>query len=283
MKYVKRERQKGYELEIVIYPAPAIENHTKKGKRQRATGPEQQKNNDKYAAWKLQGLIMANFAPGIDQFVTLTHPDKTPEADARRKLGNALKFFRGWCRKHNRKFRYIEITEKQGQWHHHLIMSYIPEEVIRDYWARVSKRVTISTLDPDNGYFDLVNYLLNSEKPSKDPNAPPAQKANAKRPRKKNEKRWSCSHGLLEPEDNIRILERMPKKKPRAPKGYRLDENSIQVVTDQWGTRMTCRCVWVGQGLPTAYEKTRARAIQERILAKASTKPPPRKTVRKKE
>lgn len=281
MNYVKRTYPMGYRLGMIYYPAPAIENHTKKSKRKFSTSEEQRKRNVKYSFWKLQGLIMANFVPGQDLFVTLTCADKTKEEDAKKAISNTLRNLRNYCKRQGEKFEYIVIPEKQGNWHFHLITSNVPLSIIKKYWDKYGKKISISPLDSTNGYFDLVNYLLAEEKPSKDPNAAPDKKANAKRQPKKNEKKWYHSRGLAEPEDNIRILQQMPKKKPRPPKGYRVDESSIQIITDNWGTRMYCECVWIGRGIPAPYLKVQADARKRRKIQPEAKSP--RKTKQKKE
>lgn len=248
---------------ITIYPAPALGNHSKKSPRRKSTSEEQKKRNDKYSMWRLQALIYTNFVAGKDLFTTFTCPDKTNEADAKKMIANAIKYFRNYCKLQGYKFKYIMIPEKQGQWHFHLIMSYIPYEVIWDYWKRYSKKLDFRPLDDSQGYFDTATYLLTEEKYSFDDSGNPINK---KKKRKKNEKRWTCSHGLLEAEDSYSILEKMPKEKPRAPKGYRIDESSIKKTTDTWGTYMTCECVWIGgknlsEGMPRAYERLQKKAI----------------------
>lgn len=129
--------------------------------------------------------------------------------------------------------KYILTTEKQGQWHHHLIMSAMPMEKVFELWGSNGKRRTISTLDRSQQYKDLARYFVTEEKPSQ--NDPTIE--NTKPPRKKNAHRWSSSRNLKKP------LETPPKeikrdsilhKKPVAPRGYRLLPEWT-IGCDAWG------------------------------------------------
>ena len=269
MQYVKRTSYRGYLADTVIYPAPAIGNSTKKKPRALPLTEKQKAANRKWSAAHLQGLIMANFVPYKDLFATFTHPAGTKEEDARKAADNLLDNLRGWCSRHGQKLRYIKITEKQGQWHHHLILSYIPPEVLRKYWEKYSKRVTVSTLDDSQGYFDLVNYLLAEEKESR-----AGTGKNALRPRRKHEKGWTCSQGLLQPPEAVRVLENPPRKKPTAPAGYQVIEGSRQEYDTRMGRVVTYTSQWIGGGVPKVYQRAQKRLTKrlEKSLAKRKNK-----------
>lgn len=254
MQYVKRTSYIGFQAHTVIYPAPAIGNSTKKKPRALPLTEKQKAANRKWSAAWLQGRILANFVPHKDLFATFTHKAGTREEEARKAGDNLLNNLRAWCRRNGQKLRYIKITEKQGQWHHHFILSYIPPEVLRKYWEKYSKRVTVSTLDDSQGYFDLVNYLLAEEKESR-----AGTGKNALRPRRKNEKAWTCSQGLALPPETVRVLDRPPRKKPVAPAGYQVVEGSREEYDSRFGRVVSYTSQWIGPGLPKVYQRAQKR------------------------
>ena len=254
MQYIKRVSYQGFLAHTVIYPAPAIGNSTKKKPRSLPITQQQRAANRKRSLAQLQGLIMANFVPREDLFVTFTHLHGTREEEARKAGDNLLNNLRGWCSRHGQKLRYIKITEKQGQWHHHFILSYIPPEILRKYWEKYSKRVTVSTLDDSQGYFGLTNYLLAEEKESR-----AGTGKNALRPRRKNEKAWTCSQGLALPPETVRVLNRPPRKKPVAPAGYQVVEGSREEYDSRFGRVVSYTSQWIGPGLPKVYQRAQKR------------------------
>lgn len=276
MKYRKRVRYLGYRAVVTIYPAPAAGNHTPKGLARKETTPEEKKRQHQYQVWKLQGLILANFLPREDQFVTLTLPAGTTEEQARKARSGFLGACRRECSRQGKVLRYLCFLEKQGKWHLHLIMTGLPLETLQRLWKPWGRRVHCSPLDDSQGYFDLAQYLLEEEKPSRDPNAQDEARVNAKRPHKKHEKAWTSSHNLKEPKESCTELSELPRKSRRAPAGYSMVESSLQVWGTPWGPRIQYECIWVRGGTPRLH----LRLQQKQARATAA---PRRKTQRKKE
>ena len=105
MQYIKRVSYQGFLAHTVIYPAPAIGNSTKKKPRSLPITQQQRAANRKRSLAQLQGLIMANFVPREDLFVTFTHLHGTREEEARKAGDNLLNNLRAWCRRNGRELR----------------------------------------------------------------------------------------------------------------------------------------------------------------------------------
>jgi len=181
--------------------------------------------NNRNAQRKIVQLINTNFSRKQgDVFVTLTYKEPPEdEATAKREFGKFTRKTRAYRRENELlELRYINITENQGQWHHHIIMNGLPLDVITKLWGR--GRVTVSILDNTYTFVDLAKYLIKPEKKAKKkPDKENGQEDdNAKEPRRKFARRWSCSKNLKKPEVTKKIIKRVTKSEPKAPKGYRL-------------------------------------------------------------
>jgi len=217
------------------------------------TSAVQAKLNDKYAAQKLAWEILCNFIPHKDLFVTLTHEGYITEEEARRKRKVFLAKMRKYWKDRGQEFKYIVVTEKQGQWHHHLIMQDTPWEVIKSFWGEGEGRVMISTLDPSDSYKGLSEYLIGPEKPGKSKKG-----GSPKAPRRKGQRRYSCSRNLKKPEIEVKELKRITKTEPRPPKGYIVKEWSIWA--DEGGAlHKEYRCIWAEPGDPPLKKRRRQR------------------------
>ncbi|HPD89022.1 MAG TPA: hypothetical protein PLU75_06075 [Oscillospiraceae bacterium] len=246
------------------YPAPAYDRNHQRPKRKGKTTPEQEHWNDIYASWKLRAKIACNFDARKDLFVTLTHKPKTTEAEAK----EALRKFLRIMRRRSRGFKYIAVTEKQGVWHHHLIMNHADDETVEEIWMELTgcSRICWSKLDDSEEYFDLAWYMITGEKPSRKDDPEPDEAENAKRPRKRGQRRWSCSKGLLEPVTTDEVFLRKMNRKP--PKlfgdiGYKviLDETKV----DRLGfEHRTVEYRWCGKGKPPVYRLIEKNKRQEK-------------------
>ena len=249
-------------------PAPAYGKNRNRPPAINPTSDEQMKLNDKHAAYKLSKIIQGNFIARKDPFLTLTHEIGVSEENARK----AIKKFHRLMRKHykelGREYRYIVVTEKQGCWHHHLIIEDIPLDIIREYWKQATdgmrrgeeNRVTISTLDDSDEYKHLSEYLVCPEKPSRRKDAPPGEAENAKAPRRRGARRYSCSKNLEKLVVTPQVINRISKSAPKPPKGYRI--RSWSKWCDSFGDmHAEYTCEWIGEGRP---RKARRRGWPER-------------------
>ena len=82
---------------------------------------------------------------------------------------------------------------------------------------------------------------------------------NALRPRRKNEKAWTCSQGLALPPETVRVLNRPPRKKPVAPAGYQVVEGSREEYDSRFGRVVSYTSQWIGPGLPKVYQRAQKR------------------------
>lgn len=219
MPYLERRIISGDLLEIERYFATRSGKKMPKSLKENETSKGQQDLNNRNAQKQLMRLINANFdGRKGDLFVTLTY--KTPVDEKRAKA--EISYFQRRVRKYRREnglpaFKYITITEKQGKWHHHVIMNALPLETILELWKH--GRVTVSVMDRTYNFEDLAKYLTAESKPSKD-----GGRDNAKEPRRKYARRWTGSHNLKKPIVEVREIKRddILKKQPVAPNGYRL-------------------------------------------------------------
>jgi hypothetical protein len=215
------------------------------------------KLNDRHTAKKLAMKICGNFIPHEDLFVTLTHPPGVSEENARKAIKKFLRLMRERYRAEDKELKYILVTEKQGYWHHHLILEDIPLDIIRELWKKATKgmrrgeenRVSISTLDPFDNFKSLAEYLVNPEKPSRRNNPSAEESENAKAPRRKGAQRYSCSKNLEKPVVTPQVIKRVSKSEPRPPKGYQL--LGWNKWCDDYGDmHAEYTCIWAGVGRP---------------------------------
>ena len=266
MTYIRKIIQCGKICLIREYPAPAFGKNRHKPQPRNLTSKQQMKLNDRYAAQNLAMEILANFIPGTDMFVTLTHPPWINEENAKKAIQKFLRIMRKHYKKASKEFRYILVTEKQGCWHHHMILEDIPLKIIRKYWNKATEnmrnekeenRITFSTLDSYDNFKSLSEYLVNPEKPSRKEDPSPAEEENAKAQRQKGARRYSCSKNLEKPVITPQTLKRISKTEPRPPKGYKLQ--AWNKWCDTWGDmHAEYTCVWTGTGKPP---KARRRGI----------------------
>lgn len=264
MTFIRRTVYLGKRAVVLEYPAPAYGKNRQKPKRKGNTSEEQQQINDRIAAARLQGKIACNFDANKDVFLTLTHLAKTSEEEARTAIRKYLRAMRRW----NPHMKYICVTEKQGVWNHHLIMSWVDPDFASQLWREMTsaRRTTFSTLDEDENYWDLAWYLVTGEKPSRKENPDPDEAENAKKPRKRGQRRWTCSKGLLEPEETEEVfLRKMNRKPPKLDRDRNYKLISDEVRADSFGfLHRRVEYVWCGKGLPPVYKQIEKNKKQEK-------------------
>lgn len=201
-------------LRRIIMSHPKEQEHRKP--KQNPTKESVQKNNDRIAVRKAIALINANFVPG-DYHVTLTYRGDPPEQQkAKRDMDNYIRRMKREYEKAGREFRYFQVTEyKQKRIHHHILMSYIDESIIRSQWKE--GYVRFSVLDTERNYAKLAEYLIKeTSKTFRDPE-------NATK------RRWRASKNLIRPVVKREIVStRQLFEDPKPLDGYYIDRDSVR-------------------------------------------------------
>jgi hypothetical protein len=231
MPYIEQTIKSGDLLEVNRYFSPKG-NKGERAASENVSSDKQQAANDKEAERWLVRKLNTNFSRiNNDLFATFTYSEDVDEKTARREIKNCIRRLRRYFHRNGMpELRYAETTEKQGRWHHHLIISYVPLDVLTEIWGK--GRVSVSILDPTNNYEDLAAYLAKHEKPPKgEPDGD-----NTKEPRRKHARRWTFSKNLKNPivEEKPITRDSIMKKPPTAPKGYYLLPD-WKIGCDAWG------------------------------------------------
>ena len=175
-----------------------------------------QKNNERIATRKAVALINANFVPG-DYHVTLTYRGNPPEQQkAKKDMDNFIRRMKREYEKQDRELRYFQVTEyKHKRIHHHIVMSYIDEAIIRGQWKE--GYVRFSVLDTERNYAKLAEYLVKeTSKTFRDPE-------NATK------RRWRASKNLIRPVVKREIVSvRQLFEDPKPLEGYYIDRDSVR-------------------------------------------------------
>lgn len=238
MPYIKRTIQSGEMLEREVYFATRNGKKIARGANTDPTPADMARVNERNAQKKLQRLMCANFSrKNGDLFVTFTYEGPVTEAEAlkgERNLLDRIKRLRK--RKGLPELKYIAVTEKQSQWHIHLIMNGgITLEELKELWGTRGRRLHISTLDDSDGFTGLARYLTEGHKPKKNAQGEDAKK-NVKQERRKGQRRWHASRNLKKPVIKREEIKRLPRRgEPKPPKGYRLIPDSWQYVESRFG------------------------------------------------
>lgn len=269
MPYIEKRIRSGRLLEIERYFASRNGRPIPRGENRAATPQDMERVNQRNAEKRLMRLINANFCrESGDLFVTFTHAEPLTEEMAMREERNLLARLTRWrARRGMEPLKYIAVTEKQGRWHHHLIINGgLTQEELDALWGGRG-RWTMSTLDNTYTYEDLAKYLTKAHKERK--GEPDADEA--KQPRRKFRKRWHASRNLAKPVVTKKIVKRPPAaKEPKPPKGYRLLNNWF-VGCDLFGN-LYCYAAFVHDGAHGAGEgEKRCRTLKTRQNAYART------------
>lgn len=225
MPYIEKRIQSGDLLEIEKYFATRHGQKLPRGTNENTTPDDMAKVNEKRSQKRLVRLIRTNFSRAAgDLFVTYTYGRPVTEEEAKkgeRNLLDRLKRLRK--RKGLPELKYIVITEKQGRWHHHVVMNGgLSKEEIEQVWGDRGARISMSTLDDSNSYEDLARYLTQQHKQKRGAE----DEANVKQERRKSQRRWHASKNLKQPVETVKVIARPPKPgEPKAPKGYKLQPN----------------------------------------------------------
>lgn len=224
MGYYEKRIQSGPYLEVYRYHAlRSPGKQTPRGPAERDTTEYQEELNS-VAAWKkLFRLELCNFSRAAgDLFVTVTHRERITEADAIREERNLIARLKRLRKRLGLpELKYIAVTEEQGRWHTHLIMSggLTLEQLVKVWGDR--GRVAVSTLEDQNNYRELARYLTTDHKECRrktDEHGDPALKT----PRRKYQRRWHASRNLARPVEKVKPAPKPRLGEPKPPKGYRL-------------------------------------------------------------
>jgi len=240
MPYIERTIRSGKMIEKEVYFSTRYGSKLPRSANENQTPADMEKINEKRSMKRLQRLILANFSKeDEDLFITYTYGMPVTEQQAMRGERNLLDRIR---RLRKRKglpaLKYIVVTEKQSQWHHHIIMNGgLSWEEIRAVWGDRGARIHVSMLDDTQVCEGLARYLTEQHKPKKGTQS----EENNKQERRRGQRRWHASRNLAEPEEKREVLKKEPKiKEPKATirhekKTYQLMKDSVQMGYDVYG------------------------------------------------
>ena len=173
------------------------------------------KNNDRLAVKNLTRLLNANFFPG-DYHVTLTYSREAPAWKAKKNLNRFFRRMRDRFRKEDRELYYIAVTEYENhRIHHHVVMSYIDQRIIEEYWPE--GHVRFSVLDRSRNYYKLAEYLIKETQRT------------FRQPGNENKRRWTGSRNLKRPVVKREMVDiRQLFDDPKPLKGYEIDQDTVR-------------------------------------------------------
>ena len=235
MPYIEKTIRSGKLLEKETYFSTRYGTKLPRSGNENQTPADMEKVNERRSMKRLQRLMLANFSTEAgDLFVTYTYGQPVTEEEAAKGERNLLDRIRRLRkRKGLPELRYIVVTEKQSQWHHHIVMNGgLTLEEIRAVWGQRGARIHMSVLDDTAVCEGLARYLTEQHKPKKGSQ----EEENNKQERRKGQRRWHASRNLVQPEEETKVLKREPKlKEPKAPKGYALLKDSVTMGYDVYG------------------------------------------------
>ncbi len=164
MSYIMKVIEAGNLLELEIYKPlrkVGIKGITKKANYKQTT-EQQQKLNQINSKKHCYRLINANFRAGEDLYITLDHKANLTVAQAFLELKNYIRRLNYYRKKEHRpNIKYIGRTEQAGRCHSHVIIEYIPKEVLKKLWKQGG--IKIKTLYQAGNFHELANYLTKEE------------------------------------------------------------------------------------------------------------------------
>ena len=177
--------------------------------------------NDAQSWRKLYRLTACNFSrKNGDMCITLTFRNWVDKKTAVKAYEKFLRQLRTLRKKRGlEELKYIIVKEEQsGRQHAHIILnSGIELKELDELWGHA--KVWASILEEARRYKELAAYLLKQHKPRRGSES----EENAKAPRQKGQRRWTCSRNLQKPIIKRRLCREVTLyTMPRAPKGYRL-------------------------------------------------------------
>lgn len=188
--YALKEILSGEQLEVEIYPEfTKAEDIPKEGQIRKDNSAAQKKLNDKNARKYVERLLNQNFG-NSDIWITLTYSkgnEPKSWAEAIRNMQNYMKRIAYRRKKKGLpRAKYIYITEhspdEKIRWHHHLVMDgMLDMDTVEMTWKKGRRNETRRLNKDEHGLVGMSRYITKEKV------------------RKKGEKRWSSSKGLLKP------------------------------------------------------------------------------------
>lgn len=215
--YIQKTISAGNIVEVQKYYATRYGGQRRqRGENRNATPEDVAAGNERRSIQRLRWLLNANFVRG-DYHAQLTYAreDRPDEAGARARLQKFLRQARTWMKKQGRELKYIHVTEYASTAiHHHIVVNMTLAEIM-DLWPWGLVRGT--PLD-GNDYTALAEYLVKETRRTfRDPEAPFAR-------------RYCASRNLAQPVIRRKVIHAESwRRTPRAPKGYVIVPQSVQV------------------------------------------------------
>lgn len=191
------------------------------GSKKTGEGKSSEELNDAQSWRKLHRQIACNFSPkNGDMCLTLTFRTWVDRQTALKAYEKFLRQIRAMRKKRGLgELKYIIVKEVQsGRQHAHVIVNGgIELKDLQALWGMGT--VWAKVLEDTHNYKELASYLMKQHKPRRGSQS----EENAKDPRQKGQRRWTCSRNLQKPEVKKRECRPVTMHTlPRAPKGYRL-------------------------------------------------------------
>lgn len=226
MMYYKKSVVVGDRVFITKCKMAMYGNSKKRTKRLKPTSEAIKKHNILKAIDMVYWLLLLNFKPG-DLHIVFTYMPGLVQSipEAKEKFSKFLRVYRDYCKKNNLKCDYIYNTEigKDGAIHHHCILhNYGDEYQIEQMWEHGSTQRKKSYLWSNYDWYGLAYYFVDKTKGGKLPDT-----------HVPGERRYVPSKGLIRPEIKIEKVEAERWNKPKAPKGYIIESDSIRTGTHE--------------------------------------------------
>ena len=213
-------------VEIRHYFATRDGRAISRGPNVEASSESQMEANQRSAEMDMCRLIACNFGGEMGgASYTFTSRYDLTELEAGKRERNLLdRIKRLRKRKGLEPLRYIATLEKQGKWHHHVVMQDdLSLQELLELWQGVtgdqSAKVHVRSIATDaEGYMEIARYLLGERKESR------SRKGEVVKPdRRKWQRRWHASKGLNRPRVEKKEVKRQGKwGQTTAPKGVQL-------------------------------------------------------------
>lgn len=252
MPYFEKRIYSGRMLEVERYYA--TKGGRPAGSRNAAESAKAQEELNSVQSWrKLWRMLNCNFSRAAgDLCITLRFSRKVDEAEANRQYTAFMRRIRAARKKRELdELRYILIRESQsGRQHAHMVLNAgLALEDLSQLWGQ-GMLWGAMLADTDN-HKELARYLTQQKKQRKGSSSP----ENAKDPRKKGKRRWTCSRNLKKPIVKKRACRPVTiHTMPRAPKGYELTPEVWRDADCQGNMWLR----WVCRKLPEATPKHQA-------------------------
>lgn len=235
MAYIKKEIRAGRTIEIIKYYDNR--HHPKNIQREKIKRtPEQiEKDNIAKATRKLTRILNNNFIDG-DTYATLTYrkrPGTTTKSikEVEKDIKQLINRIRGIYKKNNQCLKYvyaISLGAGGKTPHAHIVINSLDNDyqktigLLNDLWQMQEDkgRIKPQALYSNGQYKDLAAYIVKNG----------LEKRRTESAGGKNKRLWTSSQNLEKPKETKTEIKaiRYTQKKPQAPKGYYLDQDTYK-------------------------------------------------------